>query len=124
MGIEVPVAVTTKEGANSFQYRNVGTNIDCRARSLGDGRFKLDLGVEQSSIYRSPEAAASAAGGGGETPDRPVPVESPNGPPLFRTFNAQFAVVLRDGQSSQHTTATDPVSGEVMKIDVGLTVLK
>jgi hypothetical protein len=32
--------------------------------------------------------------------------------------------MLRDGQSTQYTAATDPVSGEVLKIDVTLTVVK
>jgi hypothetical protein len=31
---------------------------------------------------------------------------------------------LRNGESGQSLAATDPVTGEVMKIDVSLTVLK
>ena len=51
MGVEVPVPVTivrrfTRVGLGpspqtSFQYRNVGTNIDCSADSLDDGRFRV-----------------------------------------------------------------------------------
>lgn len=33
-------------------------------------------------------------------------------------------VVLRPGQPAQHTSATDPVSGEVLRIDVTIEVLK
>jgi hypothetical protein len=32
--------------------------------------------------------------------------------------------VLRDGQSGQFTSAVDPISGEVLKIDVTLNVIK
>jgi hypothetical protein len=44
--------------------------------------------------------------------------------PMFRSFDSSFQVLLRDGQTTQYTTATDPVSGEMTKIDVTLNVLK
>src|SRR5262245_51579683 len=47
MGIEVPIS-TTKDGTPTTQYKNVGTNIDCRAEALDDGRFRLALTVEHS----------------------------------------------------------------------------
>ena len=114
MGIEVPIPVpTTKEGTPSIlpsiQYKNVGTNIDCKAFAGDDGRFNIDLNVEQSSIYAADEKMASP------------PVGTA---PMFRTFRANFNPILRDGQSFQYTAATDPVNGEVVKIDVSLTVLK
>jgi hypothetical protein len=112
MGIEVPVAVGVmsagKEQAAppSFQYKNVGTNIDCSARSVEDGRYKLDLVVEQSSIYAGIEGKVTPAA------------------PVFRTFNSAFSPILRDGQTAQYTVATDPVNGEVVKIDVTMNVIK
>jgi hypothetical protein len=33
-------------------------------------------------------------------------------------------MVLRDGQTMQYASATDPISGEVMRIDVMLTMAK
>ncbi len=33
-------------------------------------------------------------------------------------------MVLRDGQSMQYASATDPISGEVMRIDVTLSLAK
>ena len=52
-----------KSGAvTSFQYRNVGTNIDCWADGpLGDGLFQIGLSVENSSIYTADRAARRAA---------------------------------------------------------------
>ena len=44
--------------------------------------------------------------------------------PSFRNFNSSFTALLRDGQTMQYTSATDPVSGEVMKIDVTVAVMK
>ena len=44
--------------------------------------------------------------------------------PVFRSFRSSFAMVLRDGQSMQYASATDPISGEVMRIDVTLSLAK
>ena len=44
--------------------------------------------------------------------------------PSFRSFRTSFSVMLRDGQTTQHTSATDPVTGEVIRIDVTLNVMK
>ena len=35
-----------------------------------------------------------------------------------------FAILLRDGQTMQYASATDPISGEVMRIDVSLSLAK
>lgn len=123
MGVEVPIAVATfaKEGdaksapVTSFQYRNVGTNIDCWAEDRGDGLYQLALTVENSSIYTATESrTAVGLSDAGLAPDRP----------LFRTFNVTLNPTLRDGQSVQAVASTDPVSGEVVKIDVTLSVVK
>ena len=116
MGVEVPVPVTLVASATSgggspttsFQYRNVGANIDCRADSLEDGRFRLSLTFEQSSLPPTP---------GGK------PAES-HDLPLFRTFMSEATLVLRDGQTAQYVAATDPVTGESARIEATLTVVK
>jgi hypothetical protein len=94
----------------SFQYKNVGTNIDCSATDLGDGRFQLRLSVENSSAFASPQGAATSS--------------ELSGAPLFRSFSASVDPVMRDGQTLQTVASTDPVSGEVVKIDVTLNVVK
>jgi hypothetical protein len=129
MGIEVPVPVARlKEGAptTSFEYKNVGTNIDCRAGMASpDGRFRLDLAVEQSSIYSVPdEKARRVPSVGGEGKSGGVTDVGIGGVPMFRTFRSTFNPILRDGQTVQYTSATDPVSGEVVKIDVTVNVVK
>jgi hypothetical protein len=129
MGIEVPVPVEQlKDGTptTSFQYKNVGTNIDCRAGMASpDGRFRLDLNVEQSSIYSVPDDKARRAPSvGGEGKPGGVTDLGIGGVPMFRTFRSTFNPILRDGQTVQYTSATDPVSGEVVKIDVTVNVVK
>ena len=123
MGIEVPIPVgpSTPVGPVSIQYRNVGTNIDCSATSVDGGRFKLELAVEQSSIYSAVEEKLRAAAA---EPDSKSFALAVGDRPVFRTFSSNFSPLLRDGQTAQYTAATDPVSGEVVRVDVTLTVLK
>ena len=124
MGVEVPIAVASvakgedaKSGpVTSFQYRNVGTNIDCSAEDrTGEGLYQLALNVESSSIYTSSESlTASGLNEAGLVRDRP----------LFRTFNVSLNPTLRDGQTVQTVASTDPVTGEIVKIDLTLNVVK
>ena len=122
MGVDVPVTTTVfpgpdgKPGASSsYTYRSVGTNIDCGATfdEAVPGVFQLALTVSDSSLgLDSPKRAG--AGGVGGVADAPS----------FRNFNSSFTALLRDGQTMQYTSATDPVTGELMKIDVTLALMK
>ena len=109
MGTDMPVAT----GGGGFNYRSVGTNIDCRiSRGLGEGQYKLQAVITDSSV-RFPEKQ-----------DTTGPQAAGSSAPAFRTFTANFFIVLRDGQTAQYTSASDPASGEVLKVDATLTVLK
>jgi hypothetical protein len=118
MGVDVAVPQTVFSGGGqntsvpmtSYTYRSVGTNIDCIARSADGGGFKLDLTVADTSMFMTEKSAGN-----------PSPT---SGMPAFRSFTSSFAVLLKDGQTAQHTAATDSVSGEVLRVDVTLTVLK
>ena len=109
-GVEIPVAVTSftpsrsdaATPTTSYQYRNVGVNLKCEAKAVGDGRYKLDLEFEQSS---SPEG--------------------PRGPgdmPTFRTAGGRFKMVLRDGQTGEAAIATNP-AGEGLRLQAALHVV-
>ena len=114
MGVDTPVPVVKLDEADAkktkvsdFQYRNVGTNIDCGATDFADGSYQLSLSVENSS-------ALTGVGTKDEL----------GGAPLFRRFETYIDPILRDGQTIQTVAATDPVTGEVVKIDVTLNVVK
>jgi type II secretory pathway component GspD/PulD (secretin) len=93
----------------AINYKDVGTSIDCLARSLDDGRFRLELTIDDSSL----------------APDDQSPQPSVKGVPQFRSFRiAGETAVLRDGQTTQLTTAAEKMTGEVAKVDVTLTVVK
>ena len=91
----------------SFSYRTVGTAIDCTPTASGDGRYRLDLTISHDSISYSGEG----------TP-------SPQGAPVFPTFSATNTLVLKDGETGQLTVAADPITGDVIRVDVTLTLVK
>jgi hypothetical protein len=109
MGSTIPISTTngSKDAAagGSFQYKDVGTNIDCVATEVEGGRYALNITVDDSSVY--PDETAKVVGN-----------------PSFRSFRAANTMVLKHGETGQFTTATDKVSGETVKIDVTLTVMK
>ena len=119
MGANVPVPSTTfsplatADGKPasplvSYNYRDVGTNIDCSARPLGDGRFAVYVNVGERSVVEPPATCNSNAGCA----------------PVIRNFESENNLVLRDGQTRQFTAAADRITGEVVKVDVTLKVVK
>ena len=114
MGVKIPLYSGSGPTA-SYNYQDVGTNIDCTATTAPDGLYKVMLTVNDSSVY-FPDRDRPNAG-------IPPPV-SDTAPPAIRSFTSTFNILLRDGQTGQYTTATDQVSGEVLKIDATLNVLK
>ena len=88
IGREVPVA---------DKYRNVGTNIQCRAESRGE-QFLLWLSLEQSSLASS------------------------HGPPSFHTFNVQDQLIVSDGEEVELVRSSSPDSEETWSVTVKVTV--
>ena len=121
MGVRVPVTTTSsKSGENTLTYVDVGTNIDSNANHTADGRYAVDLRIERSSLY-VPFADKENSYHGKEWTVGEAP---PGLAPMIRQFRSEVALLLRDGQPSEATVATDPVSGRVLKVEVVLTVLK
>lgn len=91
----------------SYSYRNVGTSIEASASTGEDGRFQLDLNIDDTAVFTAPMQGAAA-----------------QSMPAFRTFKSRNTLLLRDGQTREYTAATDRVSGEVVKVSVTLRVVK
>jgi hypothetical protein len=123
MGVDTPVPVATTpapEGGKpmtSIQYRTVGTNIDCQATEREEGRYQLSIGVENSSALPFEKGPTTG-------PNPPAAETNVMGSPLFRRFDTNLEPWLRDGQSIQTIASTDPVTGEVVKIDVTMNVVR
>jgi hypothetical protein len=113
MGSNVPIPLTSTkpEGGTTTQvsYRSVGTNIDVSGSIIDDTRFALTINIEDSSVYADGQLGSTA---------------KERDSTAFRTFQAAENVILRNGQSSEFTAATDKFTGEVVKVEVTLTVLK
>jgi len=99
MGSLVPV----QAGPGQVDYKSIGTNIDCTATSMEDGRFQVQVRIEDASVMERR---------GGDSA------------PTLRTFSSSNTVVLKDGQTTQFTAAADKVTGEVVRVDVTMNVEK
>jgi hypothetical protein len=114
MGADLPYATSPADGSKpqtpSYAYRTVGVSIDVTNQVMVDpGVYKMNINVTDSSVALSNQIQGSPAVAGA---------------PMFRNFSTNGLVVLKDGQTSQLTTAADPITGETMRVDVTLTVVK
>lgn len=124
IGGEVPIPTTIstpgKEGAGippaPYTYRSVGTNIDVTAMAVGDGSYRLNVTLEESSVYPPAEAEKS-----GMTAS---PAVRASGAPAFRSLRASNAFTVRDGQTFEFSAGSDLISGETARIAVKVTVVK
>jgi hypothetical protein len=116
MGGQVPVPVMAPPASpvgqpspfpGPVQYKDIGTQIDCAARPLDDGRFELFISVEDTAVASTPAT----------TTQQPAL-------PALRTFASSNTIVLRDGQTRQFTAAADRITGEIVRVDVTLRVAK
>ena len=113
MGVALPIAGVGKDGAATISMHDIGTNMDCSAAPADGGRFRISLAVNHSSVYEIDQKHLQAT--------VPRPGDSAQ---LIRQFTSSFMLLLRDGETGQSIAATDPVTGEVMKIDVTVNIVK
>lgn len=119
IGADVPISTNltaTQDGGknpvtvpNSVSYEQIGTQIDCRVTPTDDGRYVLELTVSEKSVY--PE---------GEGPN----VARPAGNPPFRSFRTNNTMIFKDGQSAEFAAAGDRLTGEIIRVEATLNVLK
>ena len=115
MGVDVPTgsrtSTTSQQGETTtrFDYRNVGTNIDLNITQLADGRYEVQIQLSDSSIHSADQDS------------RTVPRSDPM---AFRSFSSTSSLLMREGQPAQFVVGTDKVTGETLRADVTMTVLK
>jgi hypothetical protein len=110
MGLRVPV----ESGPSQFQYIDLGTNVDCWARDE-NGRILLHVTAERSSAYSASEVnQKTPLGVRGDVGNKPV----------IQQFKSDVDLLVRDGQTTQSTLSSDPISGRVSKIEVTASILK
>lgn len=107
MGVRVPGPA---DSSGSFQYVDVGTNIDCNAWTAGEGAYDVSISVNRSSIYLPSQAEGQQ-----------IPA---SGRMVIRNFSTDFYLKLHDGETTDGTSAADPLNGHILKISVTLHVIK
>jgi hypothetical protein len=126
MGVDVPVGtassnVTQTSNANSSnpravetarvvtEYRNIGTSIDSYVSRVDETNYSVYVNVSDSALFSAD------------------PGKIPTGtsdPAAFRTFSTQNTLPMKDGQTRLFGVATDKITGETLRIEVKLTILK
>ncbi len=114
--LRVPISTGSSKESTSYQYQDVGTDIDCTATVAPGGGFLITLGLKRDIVYSPNES--------------PRPTEWQPGTvfqniPISGGIEANVKdLLLHNEETVQATTATDPLSGHVWKIDVSLKVGK
>jgi hypothetical protein len=125
MGVDVPVGtstsnVTQTQGPATSQratatarvateFRNVGTDIDTMVSRIDATNYSVYVSIRDSSIFTSDQT---------KIPNTMVD------PTAFRTFNSSNTLPMQDGQTRVFGVATDKITGETLRIEVRLTVVK
>jgi len=104
MSSQVPIP-TMVEGKAGYSLQMIGTSMNASASPLEGGAFIISLSVNDSQML-----SETAPGGGGSG--------------RMQSFSAQTRLVLKDGGTIQYNAATDKTTGDVVKVDVTLNVIK
>lgn len=112
VGVRVPVASAGKDA--QFTFVDVGSNIDCGVQAEEDGRFTVRLNFERSSLYFQ-----------GRGDEKGTIKTAETGQPYIPTIRAQsLLVTVKDGQSLEVLTVTDPLNGHIFRLNLTLNVQK
>jgi hypothetical protein len=126
MGVDVPIGTSTSSATQTsgaqtqspravettkseMVFRNVGTDIDSRVTRTDERSFDVSVNLRDSSIFSS---------------DAAKPATSISDPTAFRTFTASNSLPMVDGQTRLFGLGTDKITGETVRVEVKLTVLK
>jgi hypothetical protein len=109
-GIRVPIEIDGKDQKTT--YMDLGSNIDCGVRSEDDGRYRVYLSFERSSLYPNKSAEGERL------------VSEPNGLPLLRQFRSSENFILKDGQTIENLSSTDPLNGHSLRVSVTINAQK
>jgi hypothetical protein len=111
VGSRIPVSTGLEGEKISFQYIDIGTNIDARAYSAEDGKYELIIAIERSWVDGEVPAPTGSNSLGWRQPS-------------FHQFKTEMSLKLRDGQTVQSTQAADPLNGRVLTLTATINVVK
>jgi len=99
VGSQVPISVAGKEATTTLM-KSVGVEGRAKVETLADGRYRLDAHFEESSVL--------------------APLVSGDNPILL-VVRGESRLVLREGETVPFASAVDPVTGEVVRVDLTVT---
>ena len=110
MSSSVPMPSSSVPGGGlSYSYQNVGTNISASSdRELSPGQYIVNLTISDSQMLS----------------DAAAPSELTKGLMRTQSFSSGVRLPLRDGQTISYNAATDKLTGDLVKVEVTLNVLK
>jgi hypothetical protein len=126
-GLRVPITTSSSgNGAPHVEYLDLNTNLDCRASAAGDSRIKLNLSMDRNitGSERSVEALGSAAGEKKSTGTSTDGVGNATPIPIVQHFSSSYNLLIRDGQTIEATSVTDPFTGHTLIVSVTANVVK
>jgi len=110
--VAVPSTVFTPQSGDgkaspltSYNFQQVGTNIDVSAVPSVDARLGLNVTISETTLKAA-------------DPGSQLNVPSTN------NYQSSNTVFVKDGETAQFTAATDRISGEVVRIEVTAKVVK
>ena len=126
MGVDVPIGSSTSNATQTtgaqtnstravettkteMVFRNVGTDVDSRVSRTDERSFEVYINLRDSAIFSS---------------DVSKPLATIADPTAFRMFTASNSLPMIDGQTRLFGLGTDKITGETVRVEVKLTVLK
>jgi hypothetical protein len=120
MSSQLPIpqtAIGDGKTSMSYSYQNFGTNISASAKAGEGGQFSVTLSISDSQMMGDAGAASAPMIG-------PAVPEALRGLVRMQNFSSRTKLLLRDGQTVQYPAATDKFTGEVVRVEVTLNVIK
>ena len=105
VGSQIPISVAGNEVATTV-IKSVGIEGRARVETLADGRYRLNARFEESSVLEAGGGAAAPASGDN---------------PILLVVRGESRLVLREGETVPFASAVDPVTGEMVRVDVMVT---
>jgi hypothetical protein len=104
MFVGTQVALRTSD-RQSVLFKNAGVDLRVKAVALSDGRYQLDAKLEQAQVLGASGAAIAPATGDN---------------PILQVVRSESRLVVRSGETAPFASAVDPVTGDVVRVDVAL----
>ena len=111
MSSSVPVpqtSVVDGKATPSYSYQNFGTNISASAKMVDAASCNLSISISDSQM--NPDGVSSA-------PEL-------KGLPRTQNFTSSPRLILRDGTTVSYNAGTDKFTGEIVKVDVTMNIVK